>query len=180
MQLRLKPSVEDYQVAKLAALAIGIHILESAIPSPLPGVKPGLANIVTLIVFAMYGARVAVWVSLLRVFVGSLIIGTFLSPTFILSLSGAIASIAVLWLYARWQLSGLSLFGLAILMAMAHTSAQLIMVYWFFIPHDALFALSPVFMTAAVVFGTINGLIAVKIASKISQNADTSSSQNVS
>lgn len=176
MQLRLNASVEDYRVAKLAALAIGIHVLETAIPSPIPGVKPGLANIVTLLVFALYGLRFAAWVSLLRVFVGSLIIGTFLSPTFLLSLSGAIASLAVLYIYSRLSFSGLSVFGLAILMAFAHMSAQMIMVYWFFIPHDALFALSPVFMTAALFFGAMNGYIAVKITSRFNQNAYSTSS----
>ena len=177
MQLHLKASVEDYQVAKLAALAIGIHVLESVIPSPLPGVKPGLANIVTLIVFALYGVRIATWVALLRVFVGSLIIGTFLSPTFVLSFSGAVAGIAVLGIYNRMQWQGLSLFGIAILMSLAHMTAQLFMVYWFFIPHHALFALSPVFMTAAVLFGAINGYIALQVTNRLErQNVHTTSS----
>lgn len=39
----------DRAIAALAAIAIGIQILEAAIPSPVPGIKPGLANIVTLI-----------------------------------------------------------------------------------------------------------------------------------
>ena len=39
-----------WRVARLAALAIGLAVLESGIPSPLPGVKPGLANIVVLLV----------------------------------------------------------------------------------------------------------------------------------
>jgi len=167
MQLRLKASVEDYQIASLAALAIGIHVVEAALPSPIPGIKPGLANIITLIVFALYGIRFAAWVSLLRVFVGSLIIGTFLSPTFVLSLSGVMASLFVLYVYSKFGVELLSLFGLAILMALAHMAAQLIVVYWFFIPHDALLALSPVFMTAAVVFGSLNGYIALKVISKI-------------
>ncbi len=175
-QLRLTATNEDYRVAKLAALAIGIHVLEAALPSPLPGIKPGLANIVTLIVFALYGIRFASWVSLLRVFVGSLIIGTFLSPTFVLSLSGAVASVLVLWVYSQWRLKSLSVFGLAILMSIAHMSAQLIMVYWLFIPHEALFVLSPVFMTAALVFGVFNGFIAVKVTSRLNQHAYPTSS----
>ena len=51
--------------------------------------KPGLANIVTLIVLARYGWRTAAWVSLLRVVAGSLLFGNFLAPGFFLSLSGA-------------------------------------------------------------------------------------------
>ena len=36
-------SRDDRLIAGFAALAIAIHILEAALPSPLPGVKPALA-----------------------------------------------------------------------------------------------------------------------------------------
>ena len=78
---------EDHRIALLAALAISIHIIESAFPSPLPGVKPGLANVITLFTFIRYGWQTALQVSLLRVVISSLLLGTFLSPTFLLSLS---------------------------------------------------------------------------------------------
>ena len=58
-----------------AAAAIALSVVEAAIPLPLPGVKPGLANIIALIVLARYGWREAVWVSLLRVVAGSLLLG---------------------------------------------------------------------------------------------------------
>src|SRR3972149_1732909 len=50
----LDTTPEDHHIARMAAVALGLTILENAIPSPLPGVKPGLANIVTLIVLARY------------------------------------------------------------------------------------------------------------------------------
>ena len=61
----------------MAAFALGLSVLEAAIPSPLPGVKPGLANIITLIVLARYGWRAAAWVSILRVLAGGLVLGLF-------------------------------------------------------------------------------------------------------
>jgi len=176
MQLHLTPTRKDAQIAVLAALAIGIHVLESILPSPLPGIKPGFANIITLIAFAIYGIEVAVWVGILRVLVGSLIVGTFLSPTFVLSLSGALASLFILWFVM--QLSHkcpkvkISLFGIAILMAMAHMLAQFLMVYWLFIPHAALIKLLPIMLTAALIFGAFNGLVATKVYEKLKQNAD--------
>ena len=167
MQLHLNPSVKDSQIAALAALAIGIHVLESVLPSPLPGIKPGFANIITLIAFAKYGLGAAAWVSVLRVLVGSLIIGTFLSPTFVLSLSGAVASIAVLWFVTVIKKIEISLFGIAILMAMAHMFTQFIVVYFLFIPHDALINILPIMLTAALVFGAFNGMIATKVYEKL-------------
>jgi len=144
----------------MAALALGLSVLEAAVPSPLPGVKPGLANIVTLIVLARYGWRTAAWVSLLRVVAGSLLMGNFLTPGFFLSLSGALSSMLVLavsqHLPQRW-------FGVvthSILAAFAHIAGQLLVVYLWLIPHAGIAYLVPIFATAALVFGTVNGLIA--------------------
>ena len=170
MQLRLKASVEDQRIAHMAAIAIGIHVLESLLPSPLPGIKPGLANIITLVVFVMYGLSFAAWVSLLRVLVGSLIIGTFLSPTFMLSVSGAIASLIMLYVVTRFIKLDISVFGIAILMAIAHMTAQFLTVYVFFIPHLALFDAYPIMMTIAVCFGAFNGYFALRVIDKLKGN----------
>jgi heptaprenyl diphosphate synthase len=158
--LNLATTAEDHHIARMAALALGLSVLEAAIPSPLPGVKPGLANIVTLIVLTRYGWRTAAWVSLLRVVAGSLLFGNFLAPGFFLSLSGALCSLAVLaasrHLPQRW-------FGPvthSIFAAHAHIAGQLLLVYFWLIPHTGLLYLVPIFAAAALLFGTVNGLIA--------------------
>ena len=61
----------DAVIAGFAALAIAVHVIEAAFPTPLPGIKPGLANVITLIVLLRHGAVAAVWVALLRVIGGS-------------------------------------------------------------------------------------------------------------
>lgn len=151
---------EDHLIAWFTALAISVHIVEGLLPSPLPGVKPGLANIITLTVMLTYGWRVAVWVSLLRVLVGSVMIGTFLSPTFIMSLSGAVASLLMLGAAQYLPGRGFGPVGYSLLAALAHMAAQFWVAYALFIRHDAIFHLLPVFMTAAVIFGMVNGIIA--------------------
>lgn len=102
-QQKVAVSDDDIRIASFAALAILIHIAESALPSLVPGVKPGLANVVTLICLQLYGAKLACWVALLRVIVGSLLLGTFLGPPFMLSLSGALASLVLLLLLHKWN-----------------------------------------------------------------------------
>jgi heptaprenyl diphosphate synthase len=161
--IEITTTPDDHRVARLAALAIGLHLLESAIPSPLPGVKPGIANIVTLFVLYRYDFGTAAWVSLLRVFAGSLLFGNFLSPSFALSLSGAICSLMLLragmLLPSRW-------FGpisLSILAAFAHIAGQLAVVRLWLIPHAGMAYLIPVFAAAALVFGMLNGLIAARL-----------------
>ena len=160
--IKFDATAEDHHIARMAAVALGLTVLESAIPSPLPGVKPGLANIVTLIVLARYGWRIAAWVSLLRVLAGSLLFGNFLSPGFFLSLSGAVLSLLVL---ALAQLLPTRWFGPvshSVYAAFAHISGQMLVVYLWLIPHAGIVYLVPVFATAALVFGTVNGLIAAR------------------
>lgn len=154
---------EDQRIAYLAALAITVHIAESALPSPLPGIKPGLANVITIVVLLRYGLATAAWVALLRVFAGSLLLGTFLSPTFMLSLAGALASLSALaagyGLGRVLPAARLSAMGLSVLAALAHMAGQFWLAYVWFIPHPGLFYLLPVFMTAAVIFGVLSGII---------------------
>jgi heptaprenyl diphosphate synthase len=158
---------DDHRIAWLTALAITIHIAESALPTPLPGVKPGLANVITIAVLIRFGWQLAAWVTLLRVVAGSLLIGTFLSPTFILSLSGALASTVILGLLNTLPGQGCSALGYSIASAMTHTMAQFWVAYWLFIQHDGLFHLLPLLMTAALVFGIISGTIARAMLEKL-------------
>lgn len=153
-------TAEDHAIAKLAALAIGLHVLEAVVPSPLPGVKPGIANIVVLFVLAQYGLRAAIWVSLLRVFASSLLLGQFLSPTFVLSLAGALCSLAVLSLAMHLSKRYFSLVSLSILTAFGHIAGQLLIVRIWLIPHAGISYLIPIFATAALFFGMVNGMIA--------------------
>ena len=53
--IKLQSTPEDHRIAQLAAAAIGLALIDAAIPLPLPGVKPGLSNVITLIVLARYG-----------------------------------------------------------------------------------------------------------------------------
>ena len=64
-------------LALFAALAIGIYGLESLIPNPfpIPGVKLGLANIVTLVVLRRFGIREASLVLVVRILLCALLFG---------------------------------------------------------------------------------------------------------
>ena len=160
---QLTVSDEDRRVAWLATAAVALSLVDAAIPSPLPGVKPGLANIVTLVVLARYGWGTAVWVSALRVLAGSLLLGFFLAPGFFLSLTGTTLSLLTLGLARHLPKRWFGPVSLSILAAFAHIGGQLLLARLWLIPHDGVFLLTPVFAAAALVFGTINGLIAAKL-----------------
>ena len=161
--INITTTAADHHIAKLTALAIGLHLLEAVFPSPLPGVKPGIANIVTLYVLYQYDFATAAWVSLLRVFASSLLLGHFLSPTFVLSLSGAIVSLSTLFLIQHLPKRYFSAISLSIIAAFAHIAGQLFVVRIWLIPQTGVVYLVPVFALAALVFGVVNGLITAKL-----------------
>ncbi len=133
------------------AIAGVLHAVEAWVPLPLPvpGVKLGLANIVSLAVIELYGWREALAVAVARVVLGSLLGGAFLGPAFAMGLSGAVAStLAMAWAHARWR-PALSLAGVSVFGAAVHNVAQLCVaavlvmsaaVFWY-LPYLVLFAL---------------------------------------
>ena len=157
--IKLTASSDDQLIARYALAAIGLSIAEAALPSPLPGVKPGLANIVTLIVLYRHGWGMAVWVSFLRIFAASLAMGQFLAPGFFLSLSGALASLAVLFFAVRLPQRWFGPVSLSLLASCCHVLAQLLLARLWLVPHPGLWVLLPIFITAACFFGILNGLI---------------------
>lgn len=148
----------DRRIAWYAALALALHVLEAALPSPLPGLKPGLANVLVLIVLVRHGLAAAAWVAGLRVLVGSLLVGTFLSPAFLLSAGGATAALLALALAHASRCFGPV--GLSLLAAEAHMAMQFALARLLLVPHAALWQLLPLLMTAAVATGLAGGIIA--------------------
>ena len=165
-------SITERQLALYAALAICVHLLEAGLPAPLPGVKPGLANVVTLVVLLRHGLAAAAWVSALRVVGGSLLLGTFLGPTFVLSATGATGAMLALAVAHRLGRRVLGPVGYAVLAALAHMAAQLSVAYALFIPHAGLWHLAPVLLAVATAGGVATGIITAAIVDRLPVRAD--------
>ena len=161
--ITIQPTPDDGRIARLAAAAIVLSVAEAAIPLPLPGVKPGLANIVILVVLMKWGWRDAVWVALLRVFAGSLLLGQFLAPGFFLSFAGSVMSLITLGIAMHLPRRWFGTVTLSVLAAFAHIGGQLVLARLWLVPHDGIFYLMPVFALAATVFGVVNGLVAGRL-----------------
>ena len=151
----------------IVALGVVLHRLETLIPLPSPWIKLGLANVMTLITLIFFGFRDAVTVTLLRIMLGSIIGGTFLSPTFFLSLSGGVMSVFVMsWVYFYGK-SPFSLVGVSVCAAYTHTLTTVICVYFFWVQQEFFFKLLPVFFTFSLITGTLTGIISNYISKKL-------------
>ncbi len=155
-------------IALLVGLGVVLHRLEALLPLPTPWVKLGLANIMTLIALVFLGFRAALEVTLLRVLLGSVLGGTFLSPTFFLSLAGGLASVGIMGLLYRKRREAFSLVGISVAAAYAHTTAIFVCVFFLFIHQSVFFNLLPVFLTFSLISGILTGLLANNITQHLS------------
>jgi len=156
-------SDRDHQIAKLSAIAVALSLIEFFFPSPIPGVKPGIANIVILYTIFKFDLRMGIWVSIIRVFVTSIILGSFLSPTFFLSLSGALFSLLSLIIFKNLSPKFFSLISFSLIASLAHIIGQFVIVRLWIIPHDGIFYLLPIFILSAFIFGLVNALVTNKL-----------------
>jgi len=138
-------------LALLVTLASVLHVVESWLPLPLPvpGIKLGLANIISLIVIVKFGWRDAIYVAILRVLLAALFGGILLGPAFAMSLCGALGSIALMtYVYQHWHPT-FSVIGISIIGAVIHNVVQIVVaavlvssvtLLWY-LPYLILFAL---------------------------------------
>lgn len=110
--------------AVLAALALALSYMESFFPLalivPLPGVKLGLANIVTLYALYALGFPSALAILLVRCTLGALFAGN--ASALLFSLLGGLAALLVMALLSG--VKKLSIFGVSIAGAAAHNCGQ--------------------------------------------------------
>jgi heptaprenyl diphosphate synthase len=141
-------------------LATALGFLEMLLPNPfpLPGVKLGLANLVTLLVLYVYGLKEGLAVSLLRVLFASLLGGTFLSVGFFLSFSGAVLSTLVMAVLIK-HVPALSIIGVSMVGAISHNVGQLLTAS-FLIQTPYLFYYLPVLLLAGLPTGLATGYLA--------------------
>ena len=83
------------QMAMLTAIALTIFMIEAQIPAlvPIPGVKLGLANIVTVFAVFALGPKEAAMILFVRIFLGAVFAGNF--STILYSGAGGLLAILV-------------------------------------------------------------------------------------
>jgi heptaprenyl diphosphate synthase len=144
--------------AVLAALALGLSTLENLFPVslivPLPGVKLGLANIVT--VFALYelGAPEALAILVTRCLLGGLFSGT--ATALLFSLLGGLCAMGVMILLKRSR--RLSVYGVSVGGAAAHNAGQ-ILAAMITLGNTMVVGYLPFLLAVALITGTLTGFV---------------------
>jgi len=142
----------------LTAIALTIFMVEAQIPAlvPIPGIKMGLANIVTVFTVFAIGSKEAAAVLFVRIFLGAVFAGNF--STIFYSAAGGFCAIGVTILLKK-LLTKKQLWVAGALGAIAHSVGQMVMAITI-TGTPGLIAYLPVMIVVSILTGTFTGLCA--------------------
>ena len=145
--------------AVLAAAALGIFVLEAQIPAPvpIPGVKLGLANIITLTTMALLDRKSAAAVLAVRLLLGSMFTGSVAALLY--SAAGGILAWCVMAALIG-TLPRRLLWVVSVLAAIAHNAGQLLTAVAMTATPGLLWY-GPVLLIAGILTGAFTGLAAM-------------------
>lgn len=146
-------------MALLTAIALTIFVVENQLPAPvpIPGVKLGLANIITLVTMLLLGKKEAGAVLLVRVLMGAMFAGS--PSTLLFSAAGG----ALAWLVMCLTVG---LFGekqlwiVSALAGLAHNAGQLLTCA-LVVKTPGVFAYAPILAVSGVLTGVFTGFAAM-------------------
>lgn len=145
-------------LSMLTAISLIIFIVEAQIPplAPIPGVKMGLANVITMVTLVWFGRKEAFTVLIVRIILGSIFAGQMVS--FMYSLAGGLLCFLMMSLTIKifkiHQLWIVSVFG-----ALSHNIGQ-IAVAVFVTGTWQIVGYFPILAVSAVITGAFTGLAA--------------------
>lgn len=142
----------------LATMALALYAVESALPPivPIPGIKLGLANIITLVVLWKYSARDAFSVLLVRILLATMFLGQAISLLY--SLSGGLLCLLAM-LLVKQLLHGHYLFLASMTGAVFHNLGQ-IAIAFLLTGVPAVLVYLPFLLLSGLVTGLFIGLCA--------------------
>ncbi len=146
-------------MALLTAISLCVWLIEAQIPLPIPvpGVKLGLASVITLTAMSLLGRREALRVLLVRIVLSALFAGSF--SVILFSLAGGLLSWAVMALTIG-LFSEKNLWVVSILGAIGHNAGQLLAAAGV-MRSAAVLWYGPALLCAAIVTGAFTGVAAL-------------------
>ena len=145
-------------LSMLPAIALPIFMVEAQIPplTPVPGIKMGLSNIITVFIVFAIGPKEAAAVLFVRIFLGAVFAGNF--STIFYSGAGGLCAILVT-IGLRKILTKKQLWVAGICGAIAHSIGQMSMAVAL-TATPGLLAYLPIMIVASIISGTFTGLCA--------------------
>ncbi len=162
----LKNTRKMVVLSMLVSIALALSVVDSKIlvfPA-LPGIKIGLASIITIIILRFFGWKEALLVSIVRCLLAWFFHGSVVA--LILSLSGGIASTALMAVLFRGFPDRFSMTGISISGAVSHNVGQ-VLAASVIIQTPYIFSYLPYFLIVGAVSGYCIGFLSKRVCSVI-------------
>lgn len=143
-----------------AAAAIIFGYIETLLPVfvTVPGVKLGIANLVTVLILYLYSWREAAAISAVRILVIGFLFGNLFSIAY--SLAGAVVSLAGMTLLKK--MDGFSMAGVSVAGGVFHNAGQLL-VAMMIVENFSLLYYLPVLLISGVLTGFLIGIVSGQV-----------------
>lgn len=141
----------------LTSLAIVVYIIEAQLPVlvPIPGVKLGLSNMVSLATLLIFGPSACLSVLTLRIVLGSLLTGS-VSTLFFSLAGGLLSNLGMIVLYLLFK-KHISIWVISIVGSILHNVGQLL-VAALVIQNLKIYYYLPILLVSGVITGFFVGL----------------------
>ena len=159
-----KRTLKLTMLALTISFAMVLSYIESRIPAfvAIPGIKVGLANIAVIFTLYKFGIKEAITVSLIRVLVVSMLIGTPIS--LIYSISGAVLSLLIMVLLKK--LTPLSEVAISVTGGVMHNIGQIAAASFMLSTNVVLYYL-PFLLVSGTVAGIVVGIVSAILVKKV-------------
>lgn len=149
----------------LLSMSITLNLVEIFFlpPTQIPGVKFGLANIVTLIILYTYGEKDAFTLVILRIFLVALIRGTLFAPTLGLSLFGGIVAYIVMVVIKNMKI--FSPISVSVMGSLGHSVGQIAFAIFLLNTANLIYYL-PFIIALSIPAGLFTGVVASNFINK--------------
>ena len=146
----------------LCAIALVLGYVESFLPffSFVPGGKIGLANIVTMVVFCMFGARTSFPFGTLRCLLSALLYQGF--SAFFYGFGGTVFSVFSMWFFQKMLKERISPIGLSVVSAAFFNTGQIV-VCALVLNGLSVFRYLPALLAVSALSGAVTGAAAKRI-----------------
>ena len=163
MAAMLSSTREITRVALLTAVGIALFVIESFIPTPLPFLKIGFANISSVVALMSLGGSQMFIVVVLRVAIGSMLVGSLFTPGFVLAFGGGITSGIAMLLARSVRKDLFSPVGISLIGSLTHVATQFLLVLLLYVQNAAILYLLPLLLLSGFVGGIVVGWISSRL-----------------
>ena len=160
----MRPSARTLaRLAILTAVAATLSVAESLAPRPLPWLRLGFANAVALLALHRLGFGAGLTITVARLLLAGLVLGTLGGPAFVLSAVGGLLALFVMAAALRRFTPPLSLLGVSVLGSFAHVVGQLAALSLLLDAGRGIFSLTPLLVATAVPVGLATGVLVLAL-----------------